>query len=253
MSFLCLLGYISLFADLFARLIDSITINQTTLVDGDLFKRRRLGRSWIIVFGNGFLKLSNSKILMFPSTRAWQQHETGCYLRLYGGGCDIINQHTVRIHQFEGQSIRDLLCENAINTQIMQSIAQELRRVHQLDGWSHGDLHTNNILWDGQRIRFIDFETYHQKATTINERHADDLLVFLLDFMGRTPSNLWLSHCQVLIESYNNHNVLRQLHFRLNMPRGLELVLWKTRTNFLLNHILVDRIERLHQWIGDLL
>lgn len=253
MLFLCLLGYISLFAEILARLIDSIAINRTTLDNGNLLKRRKWGRSWIIVFGNLFLKVSNSKILMFSSTSAWQQYETDCYVRLYCGGCDIIDKDTLRIHPFAGQSIRDLIQQNAINTKIMQSIAQELWRVHQLDNWSHGDLHTSNVLWDGDCIRFIDFETYHQFNIATSERYADDLLVFLLDFIGRTSSDEWLSQCQALIETYNNHAVLQHLHIRLKLPRGLELVLWKTRTNYLSNHILADRINTLHQLVGDLL
>ena len=253
MSFLYLSGYISLFADLLAQLIDHIAINQTTTIEGYLFKRRKRGRSWIIIFGNIFLKLSNSKILMFPSTKAWQKHEYKSYLCLYGGGCEIVDGDTLRIHPFEGQSIRDYLQEDAITTAMMTAFSHELRRVHQLDNWSHGDLHTHNVLWDGQRIRFIDFETYHQRAMTIHERHADDLLVFLLDFMGRCSSDNWLSHCQTLIASYNDHEVLQHLQDRLYMPRGLELVLWKTRTNYLPNHSLADRLNTLQQWIDNLL
>ena len=242
-----------MFADLYARLIDRVTINQTTILDGHIFKRRKRMRSWIIVFGNLFLKLSNSKILIFPSTTAWQQHECDCYLRLYGGGCDIIDDSTLRIHPFEGQSIRDLLQQDAITIEMMTSIAHELRRVHQLDNWSHGDLHTNNILWDGKHVWFIDFETYHQPTIPINERHADDLLVFLLDFIGRTTSDDWLLYCQALITTYDNQAVLNRLRARLVMPYGLELVLWKTRTNYLPNHILANHLKTLQQSIDSLL
>ncbi len=234
-----------MFAEIFARLIDSIAINHTTLDNGYLWKRRKWGRRWIIVFGNLFLKLSNSKILMFPSTSEWQHYETECYTRLYGDGCDIIDTQTLRIQPFDGQSIRDLLQAGAINTEIMQSIAHELRRVHSLGDWSHGDLHTDNVLWDGQQIRFIDFETYHEPTMTVNERHADDLLVFLLDFIGHASSDLWLPHSQELIKTYNNPTVVQQLKYRLIMPRGWELVLWKTRTNYLPHHILADRINTL--------
>ena len=234
-----------MFADLFARLIDGIAINHTTRHDGYLWKRRKWGRSWIIVFGNLFLKLSNSKILMFPSTRAWQDHETDCYTRLYGGGCVIVDAQTLRIQPFDGQSIRDLLQADAFTIDIMQAVAHELRRVHQLDNWSHGDLHTDNVLWDGQHIRVIDFETYHTPTMTIHDRHADDLLVFLLDFMGYASSDEWLPYCFALIETYNNPAVVQHLQSRLIMPRGLEFVLWKTRTNYLPRHILADRIYTL--------
>lgn len=245
-------GYISLYAELIARLIDSVTINQVEQIDGKIIKRRKAGRGWLIWAGNLFLRWSNSRIEMFPRTRDWQCWEYECYQWLYGGGCDRLGKDTLLITPFVGQSIRDMIRANTVTNTVLKSVAIEFHRTHQLDDWSHGDPHTGNVLWHEGRARLIDFETRHRVGLPSVDRHADDLLVFLLDLIGRTPSDNWFEHSQVFLLAYNNLTVLRTLRRRLHKPTGFELILWKTRTNFLDSTILNMRINQLHDWIGTI-
>ena len=136
-----------------------------------------------------------------------------------------------------------MLENNALTDYILQAAAHEFRRAHQLDGWSHGDPHLNNVLFDGDRARLIDFETHHEVGLPVDVRQADDLLVFLLDLAGRDPTANWQKWSAVFLQTYNNSNVIRSFQTHLIVPTGLELVLWKSRTNYLPTQQLKQRIE----------
>src|SRR6266481_3944732 len=51
-----------------------------------------------------------------------------------------------------------------------------------------------NVIYDekAHRARLIDFEIRHEKSLPAAARYADDLLVFLLDMVGRVPNRQWL-------------------------------------------------------------
>jgi hypothetical protein len=207
----------------------------------------------LIYVGNIFLRWSHSRILMFPQTHAWQQWECDCYRRLYGGGCQPVGDDAVLIDPFPGESLRTLLIQNHLTDAAMQAAALEFRRVHELDGWSHGDPHLDNVLFDGKRARLIDFETQHLAGLSVEVRQADDLLVLLLDLIGRDSTESWQRWSQILLRAYDNAEVVQELQNRLIVPKGLELVLWKSRTNTLPGRILRQRINNLNSFVSDYL
>jgi len=225
--------------------MDSILVNATVPMDGALFKRRRAGRGWLIYAGNLFLRWSNSRIRMFPAPCEWQAWECHCYQTLYGGGCEPVGENALRVQPFPGESLRTLLENNILTDDVLRAAACEFRRAHALDGWSHGDPHLHNVIYDGQRAYLIDFETRHQHGLSAAERHADDLLVFLLDLIGRDPSEQWSAWSRIFLAAYDNSAVRGVLFARLAMPRGLELVLWKSRTNYFPTPHLAKRITAL--------
>src|SRR5258705_8552538 len=51
-----------------------------------------------------------------------------------------------------------------------------------------------NVIYDekAHRARLIDFEIRHEKSLPAPARHADDLLVFLLDLVSRVSSRQWI-------------------------------------------------------------
>jgi hypothetical protein len=57
-------------------------------------------------------------------------------------------------------------------------------------GWSHGDASMTNVIYNEktERARLIDFEIRHEKSLPATVRHADDLLVFLLDLVSCVSS-----------------------------------------------------------------
>jgi hypothetical protein len=140
---------------------------------------------------------------------------------------------------------------------MMRAAAHEFRRAHMLfspllhDHWSHGDPHLANVLYDPitQRARLIDFETRHELTLRACERHADDLLVFLLDLLGADRTSGWQQLSSEFLTTYGRGEALRTLHHRLNPPHGLELVLWKTRTNYLPKALLLERIASIRDLI----
>jgi hypothetical protein len=250
-----------------ARLIDVVQVNRSQPIElnGRSFwlKQRRLGRGLIIICGNLFLKLSNSKIRMFSRTSEWQFWEVESYRLLYGAESDIaiVGSGSVRIPNISGISIKRCLETHNLTAEIMSAAAIEFSRAHNrimptLGGaWSHGDPHLENVLYDAEthQAHLIDFETSHHRGLSANERHADDLLVFLLDLLGRDASDEWLELSRIFLQIYANSAVLEQLSLRLIVPRGLELVLWKTRTHHIGIRILAERLIALKQLTLDLL
>jgi hypothetical protein len=231
-------------AKFLAVLIDLVAINQTIPTGDGLIKRRRRGRAWIIAAGNVYLRLSHSRIVMFPSTAAWQAWECDSYHLLHGGGCECIDHDALLIQPLPGQSLLSFLQAGTLTHPMMIAAAHELRRAHRLS-WTHGDPHLTNILYDGTRAYLIDFETQHTASLPFQERCADDLLVLLLDIMGRESSEQWHEWGTILISSYNETGVVAALSERLQMPTGFESVLWKSRTHYLPEAKLAERIARL--------
>lgn len=235
-----------------AYLMDAMTINQTTVVKGGLLKQRRTGRGWLIHAGNIFLRLSHSHIVMFEDVLAWQTWECASYRLLYGGGCRCAGRKALLIQPFPGQSLRDYLGENKITNEIMIAAAREFKRVHVLN-WSHGDSHLGNILYDGERARLIDFETRHDSSLSMLERQADDLLVCLLDLIGRDSSTQWREWSRTFLAAYGAPDVLKVFIQQLHMPTGWKAILWKSRTSYLPDAVLAERLAGLKHVAGDLL
>jgi hypothetical protein len=247
-SCLSSLGFTLSPAKFLAVLIDLIAINQTIPTDAGLVKRRRWGRSAIIAVGNVYLRLSRSRILMFPSTAAWQAWECHSYQLLYGGGCARAGHDALLIQPLPGQTLLSFTQAGTLTNAMMTAAAYELRRAHRLS-WTHGDPHLTNILYDGTRAYLIDFETQHEASIPFQERCADDLLVILLDLMGRESSERWQEWSAALLRGYDDTGVLSALAERLRMPTGFELVLWKSRTHYLPQAQMAERIEQLKRML----
>ena len=87
-----------------------------------------------------------------------------------------------------------------LTPRMLKAAGSEYRRAHHFKyqefgrGWSHGDASMTNVIYDekADRARLIDFEIRHERRLPAAARHADDLLVFLLDMVGRVPNRQWL-------------------------------------------------------------
>src|SRR5204863_350428 len=106
------------------------------------------------------------------------------------------------------------------------------------EGLSHAatsfveSLKINSITEKAGCARLIDFEIRHEKSLPTTARQADDLLVFLLDMVGRIPNRQWLPFAICFLRAYNDGAVIRELKKRLVVPTGLALIWWNVRTNF---------------------
>jgi hypothetical protein len=249
---------------LFAHLIDAVPVNSTRecFIGGKRFllKRRRWGRGAVILLGNAFLNWSHSRISMFPRSSEWQAWEIHSYQLLYDRACLPILNDVIRVEPLPGRSLRDYLDEGRLSSAMMRAAGAEFKRAHALlspclDGlWSHGDPHLNNVLYDkiSGCAYLIDFETRHDSRLSAVERHADDLLVLLLDLIGRDRGMDWFALSRAFLDAYDDAAVLQALALRLVVPRGLELALWKTRTNHLPTDVLRERLGLLHQLVENI-
>ena len=124
---------------------------------------------------------------------------------------------------------------------MLVAAAKELRRAHgrtceTFEGpWSHGDSHLGNFVYDGAagRARVIDFEVQHHPTLTADERHTDDLLVFLQDLVGRISRELWLPSARVFLAAYERPEMVARLRERLVAPVGVARIWWAVRTTYL--------------------
>ena len=136
---------------------------------------------------------------------------------------------------------------------MLAAAGRELRRAHEWrcdafgGAWSHGDPHTGNFIFDAGegRARLIDFEVMHHAMLSADERHADDLVVFLQDLMGRIDGGLWLPSARHFLEGYRRPEIIARLARRFVAPRGLARLWWLVRTTYLSRAELTRRIDEL--------
>src|SRR5439155_4610851 len=97
-----------------------------------------------------------------------------------------------------------------------------------------GDASMPNVIYDEKtnRARLIDFEIIYEKSLPATARHADDLLVFLLDIAGVVPKRQWLPFAISFVKTYGDADVIDELKERLVIPGGLARIWWNVRTNF---------------------
>jgi hypothetical protein len=220
-------------------------------------KRRRAGAQIVIWFANRFLALAHSGVCMFVHARDWIDWEIHCAQLLYpersavAGG----SGRAVIIPKVEGVSLRELLRRDDTGiTKALILAARELRRVHRIQcshykaGWSHGDLHLDNIICDlnAERAALIDFDTRHEFRTGQTQRQSDDLKLVLLELIG-LAGDKWSPLASAFIEEYGEASVLRELSRQLFVPRGFARLLWYARTNC----SSIDRIEPRLQGLRD--
>src|SRR5437879_12620179 len=112
---------------------------------------------------------------------------------------------------------------------MLEAAGRELRRAHQLwsdefhGPWSHGDSTATNVVYNQKtgRARLIDFEIVHDKSLSSKSRHADDLLVFVLDLLALAPNRQWLNLVLTFLSAYYNAPVIAQLNDQVAVPTGV--------------------------------
>ncbi len=223
------------------------------------FKRRRAGAGVVIWFANRFLALAHSGIRMFARSGAWIEWEIYCAGLLYPERPAVraTSARALLIPEVSGITLRRLLLdgEPAV-TQAFVHAGRELRRVHQIPckhyqaAWSHGDLHLDNVIYDGnsERAVLIDFDTRHELRSETTRRHSDDLKVILLELMGLADDN-WSRAASAFVEEYGETSVLADLSRQLFVPQGFARLLWYTRTNCSSIPRIEPRLQRLREII----
>jgi hypothetical protein len=217
-------------------------VTRTTCADGRAawVKRRKRGMDGVILAGSTLMKLSNGGIRMFGSVGRWQAWELASFRLVHGGEayrCGRSGPRGIWTHDLPGRSLRDHAAAGTLTAAMLRAAGAELRRAHLLQcrvtkgSWSHGDPHMGNVLYDAAtgRVRLIDFETQHEPRRAAGWRHADDLLTFALELVGRVRGDVWPGLLGAMLVGYGRREVVAVLEGRLGGMSYAEFLLWLAR------------------------
>jgi hypothetical protein len=206
-------------------------------------KCRRWGATPLVACANSFFRLAGNPVRALARPDVWQRWEVDCFLSLHGDGyrAFAVGDRQVAADEVPGVNLTCHLDGGTITPPMVVAAAQELRRAHarycaDFGGlWSHGDPHVGNFIYDEAtgRARLIDFEVMHHPAMPAEERHADDLLVFIQDMVGRISGDLWMPSARAFLKAYGDKRIIGLLRSRLIMPQGMARVWWAVRTTFM--------------------
>ena len=228
------------------RLVDSLKVNSVSeqvrrgrrLIN----KRRTVYSEPLAELANVYFRMAGIPIRFWAKTEHWRRWEVKSFNLLNSDRfhARASGANTICFDKLPGRSLSDHLNDGTLTREMMEAAGHELRRAHQLwsdefrGPWSHGDAGTNNVLYDGKtgRARLIDFEIVHHKSLSTKSRHADDLLVFLLDVLALAPNRQWLNLVLAFLNAYDNAAVIQHLKNQLAVPTGMAWIWWGVRTSF---------------------
>ncbi len=222
---------------------------------GAMWSKRQRRAAWLVMrVANGFFRLAGNPVEALVRGSDWRAWEVECFALLHGpafAACEAGRR--ARLHRLPGESLSQRLAAGSLSPAMLAAAAVELRRAHGLHsahfgaGWSHGDPHTGNFIYDAAtgRARLIDFEMRHLSSLGAEERHADDLLVLLQDVCGRCPAEAWLPLALAFLQSYGRAEIVDRVRERLRVPRGIPRLWWAVRTSWMGRRELERRIGAL--------
>jgi hypothetical protein len=222
-------------------------------------KQRRWTAQPIMACANQFFRVVGNPIRALDEIAMWQRWEVECFLQLHGGEFHAFAEgaSAVVAEEVPGKNLSYHLGNGTLTPRMLEAAARELRRAHAAEcatfrgPWSHGDPHAGNFVYDDatDRARLIDFEVMHHPTIGADERHADDLLIFLQDMVGRIAAGQWLPSAQTFLEGYGRPEIVVLLRKKLVVPAGLPRIWWAVRTTYLNTAELQRRIGALRESI----
>ena len=246
--------------------VDSVRINHVADRQRDgrpvFVKRRTAAGAKLARSANFYFQLAGIPIRYCSEVRNWQRWEVDCFNSLNGPAFSAVHvgRDTVSADRIPGRSLWEYMSDSALTPQMLEAAAHALRRAHEFwsdefdDWWSHGDATTTNIIYNAEtgRAHLIDFEMIHEKSLPPEARHADDLLVLLLDTVRLVPERQWLGFALHFLQAYGKPEVLAQLRTQLVLPRGLARIWYSVRTNFANRRSVNRRLGTLRRALAEL-
>ena len=248
-----------------ARFVDSLKINsisESARRGRPLVIKRRLAYGETLAeLANVYFRICGIPIRFWAKTQDWRRWEVKSFNMLNGDRfrARASGVNAVFADRLPGRSMWDRLTEGTLTSKMIEAAGKELRRAHELwsdefrGPWSHGDAGTNNVLYDEKtdRARLIDFEIVHEKSLSAKSRHADDVLVFLLDLLAVAPDPEWLALALAFLNAYDNAPVLAHLKKELAVPTGMAWIWWGVRTSFANPAKVKRRLQKIAGVVGD--
>ncbi len=234
------------FTDAAATFVDSVklsSVSERVRRGGRVvLKRRNAYSEQLADLANLYFRMSSIPIRFWSKIEDWRRWESECFQMLNGDRFRVFasGMKAVCVDKLPGKTLWEHLNRGTLTPQMLQAAGRELRRAHQLwsdefgGGWSHGDATMSNVLYDEKtgRARVIDFEIIHDKSVPAKSRHADDLLVFLLDVVAIAPGRRWLPFSLSFLNAYGDPVVIAELTDHLALPSGMAWIWWGVRTSF---------------------
>jgi hypothetical protein len=229
-----------------ARFVDSLKINSIseTVRRGRqvVIKRRNVYGEQLTELANLYFRIAGLPIRFWTKAEDWQRWEVECFKMLNGDRfrASRLRNNAICIDQLPSKSLWEHLNQRTLNRRMVEAAGLEFRRAHrfwskQFRGlWSHGDAGMANVIYDDKsnRARLIDFEIVHHKALPAISRHADDLLIFMLDLIAAASGRQWLPLTLAFLNAYDDAPVIAQLSRQLAPPSGMAWIWWGVRTSF---------------------
>jgi hypothetical protein len=227
-----------------------------------VIKRRNAHSQQLADLANLYFRMSNTPIRFWSKVKDWRRWEVNSFRMLNGDRFRVFNcgPNTVCTDKLPGESLWEHLNRGTLTRQMVEAAAHEFRRAHQfwsdkLRGpWSHGDAGMANVIYNEKtcRARLIDFEIVHDKSLPAAARHADDLLVFLLDLIAAARGRQWLPMALRFLNAYDNVDVISELEDQLALPNGMAWIWWGVRTSFAKPAKVKRRLAKLRDVIANL-
>ena len=229
-----------------ARFVDSLKINSISEAVRRgrrvVIKRRHVYGEQLTELANLYFRIAGLPIRFWTKTEDWQRWEVECFKMLNGDRFHVsrVRNNAICIDQLPGESLWERLNHHTLTRRMVEAAGIEFRRAHQFwskdfrGSWSHGDAGTANVIYDekSDRARLIDFEIVHDKSLPTLSRHADDLLIFLLDLIATASARQWLPFILAFLNAYDHAPVIAQLSRQLSPPSGMAWIWWGVRTSF---------------------
>ncbi|PYL82300.1 MAG: hypothetical protein DMF23_12625, partial [Verrucomicrobia bacterium] len=163
-----------------------------------VIKRRNIYGERAAGLINFYFRAAGIPIRYLSDVREWRRWEARCFRMLNRDRfrAKVTDSRTVRLDKLPGDNLWDHMNRGTLTPRMLKAAGSEYRRAHHFkseafgSGWSHGDASMTNVIYDEKTecARLIDFEIRHEKSLPTTARQADDLLVFLLDMVGRIPN-----------------------------------------------------------------
>jgi hypothetical protein len=207
-----------------------------------VLKRRHIYGDQLADLANLYFRMSNIPIRFWSKAEDWRRWEMECFRMLNGDRFRVYpsGAKTICTDKLPGKSLWVHMNRRTLTRSMLEAAGREFFRVHRFwsdhfaSPWSHGDATMTNVVYDEKagRARLIDFELVHHKSLPATVRHADDLLVFLLDILAVAPSRQWLPFALCFLNAYQNIEVIAQLEKQVAVPGGMAWIWWGVRTSF---------------------